>query len=128
LGAIFSRVSRLHPVIEIIIVRRGEHAILWLILSGQHGLLACMHRESPIIARDFAIAGSHCDIGLIIFGIRIDTVIARAQYREGQVGSVHLKALLALQLAHPDTETALRQPNLYSAIVQVHKLNGRPGA
>jgi hypothetical protein len=121
-------VARLRPLIEIVIAGRLVHAILHLILPGDHGLLAYVHRKGSAIGGDFTVAGASRDGALIIIRIGVDPVIAGALDREGHIGSIHFEILPAVHSADADLESALRQPNLDGAVVQIQKLEGGPGA
>jgi len=78
-----------------------------LVLAGNDRLLARVDREGSGIASHLPLSIADRDIRFIRIGVSIDSVFARTVDREGEVRSIDLKILIAIQPANAYVQTSL---------------------
>ena len=100
----FTRVAKRAKRVEL--VGRGHRLRIQVgsFSARSHHLGTHMHRRSLVADIDFGVAGAHRGNSRVAIGVHIHAVIAVAQQREGELGSVDLKAFPRRQRVQPDVQ------------------------
>ncbi len=85
---------------------------------------ARLHDQGPFLPVGLGFATAHLYPGTVVIGIHVDAVLARTGHREGNVGSIDLNRLTAIQEANPQAQRALVQFELRDVVPQIDEAQG----
>jgi hypothetical protein len=116
-----TRVAQRAKRVELVGRRHGLRIQVGSFPAGSRHLSTHMHRGHLVADIDFGVAGAHRGERCVSVFIDIHTVIAVAEQREGELGSVDLEAFPGRQRMQPDVQGPGGNLDLGHRVVQVQE-------
>jgi hypothetical protein len=120
-GGHFTRIAKLAKRVELIGRRDGCRIQVRVLRARGRHLRTHVHRRGLVADVDLGVAFAHGGDGGIAVLIHVHAIIAVAEQREGELGSIDLEALARSQRVQPDVQRSGGDLNLRHVVVQVQE-------